>query len=565
MHCLACVSEGGTLQTAKAARLNKEKEQEQLRVERELQEALDQKHRQLEASQEKHQEALRENLHRQQVSMLDEEIKLIDRQLDETHQKDVSDYPALHVSRMGDRAVFLSDLNEMVRSLVHQSVSKSLRASEIAEFYRRHCGRDLQLDANHFIGKSDGSRMAFRQIFEAVACGEIAPPAKPGKWKRTKQGLVIRLVETKETSQISVEPSASRVSRIHNMVARVENATDESIFLKKHVSTTKLRFEKLPPHLAGGTSQSSERDENSVVDREISSISATEMEGVDLWVPRVSVSSELHVESQSANSFEVSAAVLDIVKRFIDDGAVAADNLLDEIKGEASSNASSEIQSLQYVIGEDLDRSGNHSRPPGKSGIDDSLCEAVCLYAYALYCYVHEFPLQAQQYVGRMLEIVKNNDLHLPKDWLERAQKLSRVPDPDTASRKRRKMEDTPEDKWSLVLTSDYKAPAVMDSILPMTGLTDVKNSMIGMYHRIKLAQEQNDGVAASYNIRFEGNPGTGYVHWQCPFDEFASCYANFESTFVAKQPLPDVTVLFCRNFQSCRNLPYSRKQVVPN
>jgi hypothetical protein len=33
---------------------------------------------------------------------------------------------------------------------------------------------------------------------------------------------------------------------------------------------------------------------------------------------------------------------------------------------------------------------------------------------------------------------------------------------------------------------------------------------MIGMYHRIKLAQEQNDGVAASYNIRFEGNPGTG-------------------------------------------------------
>ncbi len=48
------------------------------------------------------------------------------------------------------------------------------------------------------------------------------------------------------------------------------------------------------------------------------------------------------------------------------------------------------------------------------------------------------------------------------------------------------------------------------DTVLPMIGLNSVKNSMIGMYHRIKLAQEQNDGVAASYNIRFEGNPGTG-------------------------------------------------------
>eukprot|EP00985_Skeletonema_marinoi_P035349 scaffold46335_cov80-Skeletonema_marinoi.AAC.1 len=30
------------------------------------------------------------------------------------------------------------------------------------------------------------------------------------------------------------------------------------------------------------------------------------------------------------------------------------------------------------------------------------------------------------------------------------------------------------------------------------------------MYHRFKLSQEQGDGAAASYNVRFEGNPGTG-------------------------------------------------------
>ena len=36
------------------------------------------------------------------------------------------------------------------------------------------------------------------------------------------------------------------------------------------------------------------------------------------------------------------------------------------------------------------------------------------------------------------------------------------------------------------------------DSIWPMVGLEAVKG----------LSQEQGDGAAASYNVRFEGNPG---------------------------------------------------------
>lgn len=60
------------------------------------------------------------------------------------------------------------------------------------------------------------------------------------------------------------------------------------------------------------------------------------------------------------------------------------------------------------------------------------------------------------------------------------------------------------------VQAKDPQAPAVMAEVLGMVGLEDVKEEMIKQYYRIRLAQDQGDGAASSYNVRFEGNPGTG-------------------------------------------------------
>ena len=64
--------------------------------------------------------------------------------------------------------------------------------------------------------------------------------------------------------------------------------------------------------------------------------------------------------------------------------------------------------------------------------------------------------------------------------------------------------------EWEQVLKKDPKAPAAVADILGMVGLPKVKRSVINQYHRIRLAQVQGDGAASSYNVRFDGNPGTG-------------------------------------------------------
>jgi SpoVK/Ycf46/Vps4 family AAA+-type ATPase len=64
--------------------------------------------------------------------------------------------------------------------------------------------------------------------------------------------------------------------------------------------------------------------------------------------------------------------------------------------------------------------------------------------------------------------------------------------------------------KWQRELAVSPKAPAAMLDVLQMTGLHSVKEEMIKQYHHIRLAQKQKDSAASSYNVRFEGNPGTG-------------------------------------------------------
>lgn len=51
---------------------------------------------------------------------------------------------------------------------------------------------------------------------------------------------------------------------------------------------------------------------------------------------------------------------------------------------------------------------------------------------------------------------------------------------------------------------------AAVDSIMKLTGLEEVKSSIIDTYDRLLIAKEQGTPSAASYNLRCDGNPGTG-------------------------------------------------------
>lgn len=582
--------------------LLREREEEQLQVERKMQEALDRKHRGLNETRDQLQEALRDSLHRQQMSMIDEEQALVERQLEEARQKNIVSSTGSGDSGQSTNStsqgiagseLFLKDLTAVVRTLFGQSDSSTLPASKIADFYEKQCGRNLQLDADRRIGNADGSQMALKSIFERLSCCDVILSTDSGKKKRRRKAVLVRLVDqaprfesegvsnkvdsnvryNKEEkdgmnalptrragkcatddlnsicvaniSESTTEADLRNSFQSYGCLLLIDISKDEegrhalvSFVSSKDAaramedldgcpcgeSTLKLEwaqsnasFKLTPPAKKARLDEKVAVLDNSrdkaAKEREVSrSLVSNDHEHMHVECSNIAEENEVVCESpSSATHFEiVSDVVSDVVKRYIHEGALAADNLLDEIKTEDAYLNASEIQSIDYVIAQELDPSGNLSRPPSKSSTGSSLCEVVCLYAYSLYCASHDFPLQAQDFARRALMIVKSKTIQIPKDWLDRAEDLSSSPLNDERIDRSRK-EDTPKEKWALVLTSDRRAPAVMnDSVLPMIGLKSVKNSMIGMYHRVKLAQEQNDGVAASYNIRFEGNPGTG-------------------------------------------------------
>ena len=71
-------------------------------------------------------------------------------------------------------------------------------------------------------------------------------------------------------------------------------------------------------------------------------------------------------------------------------------------------------------------------------------------------------------------------------------------------------VEGTVQKDWINISKQDPNAPTVVNEVLSMTGLNEIKQALIDQYNRIRIAQRQGDAAASSYNVRFEGNPGTG-------------------------------------------------------
>ncbi|KAL7522946.1 hypothetical protein ACHAWX_007679 [Stephanocyclus meneghinianus] len=192
------------------------------------------------------------------------------------------------------------------------------------------------------------------------------------------------------------------------------------------------------------------------------------------------------------------AAVAIVINRYISDGPIKADDFLEELFGSTRSNCAA-AEALRFMIELELNPGGN-LRAPEYSATTDKLTNALCLTAKAIDI-KEKYPLQARELAQKALAIM--SELHFPKKWINELSAIS-----DTTLAKQNPPLTLNEKKTfietSAILQQDPDFPPVMKaSVLPMIGLDAVKQSLIGMYHRFKLSQEQGDGLAASYNGAF--------------------------------------------------------------
>ena len=220
--------------------------------------------------------------------------------------------------------------------------------------------------------------------------------------------------------------------------------------------------------------------------------------------------------------------VAHVLRRYNAEGALKADDLLDEI-----STKSYSIDALRFLIEIELNPDRQTSAPaylPTKSNMINAL-----LLTARSFDLRYKYPLQASDLAQQALSFIEDESIKscYPTSWVVDLESIHRLPlNPKQHVPSINKGSKTASETWLDVERDDPNAPKVMrDSILPMTGLEAVKESLLSMYLRFKLSQEQGDGAAASYNVRFEGNPGLVVpVHvilfsCICLFPHFLYCY----------------------------------------
>jgi hypothetical protein len=258
-------------------------------------------------------------------------------------------------------------------------------------------------------------------------------------------------------------------------------------------------------------------------------------------------------------------AVAQVLRRYITDGALKADDLLDEISIESYS-----IDALRFMIELELNPGRSSSAPPYKPTLSN-LTNVVLLTARALDLWT-KYPLQARDLAQKALSFIEDEAIKscYPKSWVADLESIGKPPlnskQPRVSSSD--EVTNTVTEAWLKVKCNDPKAPKVMsDSILPMVGLEMVKESLLSMYHRFKLSQEQGDGAATSYNVRFEGNPGLvlAFYHFDCFVCKSHNtlCYHNFIER--EKQLLHVITDYFCNSCWFFQRDPFFAKQMAQN
>jgi AAA+ superfamily predicted ATPase len=500
---------------SKCAGCDKIKLEEKANLEHEalLQSKLDQKHKQLEDCRAKLQHAKREESHKEQLKLIEDELALAEQKL---HRS------LLHVENADSnmQQSCSSSLDSNMRKLLSSNYPELINAANLKRCYKLAFDVDLVDDVLRDLGSDfiDGPKQKFkvRAVVEALTCCDIEMVDHPAGPQHPKT-MMVRLLEAPDLQITEVTPAteASLLDRT-NAPSVAKSATEPSaallppvvppplppgtiLGLQAHWSTTSPALSVRPPIPAPATQ---EKESETVAVASAPRI----LKRLGPRLPSaVSIPSVVSIA-------DCDEAMHSVLLQYTKHGALAADNLLDVFDQE-DMGLSEGLQALQFIIRKELDPHGEITPPVIAAQSQTPLCRAICSWATAL-ARMPLFPLQAREEALKLVEFHSANQPNIfPAKWVEHARGLVLVSVDSTASATARTCGNAAatSDDWQAIEEKDSKAPAVMrDSILAMVGLQEVKGSLLRVYHRIRLSQEQDDGAAASYNTRFEGNPGTG-------------------------------------------------------
>eukprot|EP01050_Picozoa_sp_SAG11_P003357 SAG11_NODE_188_length_13029_cov_3.652514_5_plen_2762_part_00 len=439
-------------------------EEERMRIE------LDRKYEALEQLKLEHEQAKSKQAHQEELQLIEEELALAKQALEESMQPVASLQPALPLQQ---QATLPSQLERNMSELLRQN--DLVDAASLADKYRRVCGNVLLDDVTACLGdgfvekskKGKKPRLKLRKVLEKVACSEIV------------------MVEAPNGPQHPPAMKVKLAQAVAHMDIREPEPEPESTYADMDTDATpEPEVAPSPPPPASAA------------------------QPVTTQTPTAPAVARAPVANVTGDTDD--EVLQDVLSRYSEHGALAADNLLDQENVEASMG----LRAVQYIIRTEMDPHGELAAPSLASAPirkqQSPLCLAVCAWAEAI-SRKAKFPLRAREKALVVIAFAASpgNADCIPSAWLESARDLE-------ATATRRKVTTLPKaesvsSKWKHVEQQDSNAPKVMrESVLSMIGLEAVKDNMLAAYYRIKIAREQGDGSAASYNIRFEGNPGTG-------------------------------------------------------
>ena len=222
------------------------------------------------------------------------------------------------------------------------------------------------------------------------------------------------------------------------------------------------------------------------------------------------------------------------------------------------------LEAFRYIIHDSLDPSGEKWGEDAAPKIIkiQTLNEAIqCWASFLSLSSGNEFPLISKKLAENFNTY--SSPIGLVEDLLEIGRQRAKIVIKEAqnlinSSAKSKTTDETElktiQNEWNNICNIDPETPAVVnDEVMKLTGLKEIKGALIDQYNRIRISQRQGDNAAFSYNVRFEGNPGTG-----------KTTIARHYSTFLKQlSVLPEESLLFDITAASLKNKGISHLEEV--
>lgn len=442
--------------------LNRE-EEERVKREEELNQILSQKHESLTKIKNKIELAKQSKAHQEEIQAVEAELALAERELDEFFS--IKD----NVEEKSDNFDSNTVSNNVLLLLQKQN---PVTLSSFPARYKEEFGSTFAEDAEECILPKRKKRRKLKEILLSIPFCEVATSSLSGSESKKRECTVCLRDDYNKDSKVQKLDTAD-----------TSNNNDDIETVSVVIGGNILEY--------GVNSE----------DPQPSSASPTQT----FNTAKPSILPPMPRETLPPESAKCDEVVAHVLNRYISEGPLKADDLLDEVQVKTEAT-----RALRFMIELELNP-GSSRRAPEYKSTSSNLVNAVCLAAKAI-DFQNRFPLQAREFAQTALSLIGDQsiDMMFPENWADDLKLIGESAiNPTQSSFFANSDSVSPDDAWLEIKRNDPKAPEVMSvSILPMIGLASVKESLIGMYHRFQLAKEQGDGAASSYNIRFEGNPG---------------------------------------------------------